>query len=95
MCVAYVTQALDKNTLTPASIMGWIPDVGAQGQDYALTFTLLWVGIICGEPIVSCRRVMSTGRGPLPCGQRFGRRGRHLVRCSHAGKPAYAPTPPR
>ena len=53
MCLAYITQALDKQTLAPASIMGWIPDVGAQGQDYAMTSTLLWVGIISGEPIVS------------------------------------------
>lgn len=62
MCVAYITQALDKNTLAPSSIMGWVPDVGAQGQDYAMTSTLLWVGIICGEPIVS---------GVDPCGCRY------------------------
>jgi hypothetical protein len=52
MCLAYLTQALDKGTLGPASIMGWQADVGAKGQDYALTSTLLWAGIICGEPIV-------------------------------------------
>ncbi|KAK1926885.1 major facilitator superfamily domain-containing protein [Papiliotrema laurentii] len=53
MCLAYLTQALDKGTLGPASIMGWQADVGAKGQDYALTSTLLWAGIICGEPIAN------------------------------------------
>ena len=53
MCVAYITQSLDKGTLGSASIMGWQVDVGAVGQDYALTSTLLWCGIICGEPIVN------------------------------------------
>lgn len=33
--------------------MGWIQDVGAEGQDYALTGTFLWIGIMLGEPIVS------------------------------------------
>jgi hypothetical protein len=32
--------------------MGWIDDVGAVGQDYALTGTFLWIGIMAGEPIV-------------------------------------------
>lgn len=32
--------------------MGWIDDVGAKGQDYALTNTVLWCGIILGEPVV-------------------------------------------
>jgi hypothetical protein len=31
--------------------MGWIDDVGAKGQDYALTGTFLWIGIMAGEPI--------------------------------------------
>ena len=53
MCVAYVTQALDKGTLGSSSIMGWQKDVHAVGQDYALTSTFLYVGIIAGEPIVS------------------------------------------
>lgn len=35
------------------SIMGWRQDVGAQGQDYAMTGTMLWIGIMCGEPFVS------------------------------------------
>jgi hypothetical protein len=52
MCVAYLTQALDKGTLGTSSIMGWQADVGAVGQDYALTSTMLWIGIIIGEPIV-------------------------------------------
>jgi hypothetical protein len=52
MCLAYVTQALDKGTLGPASIMGWQANVGAKGQDFALTSTFLWCGIIAGEPIV-------------------------------------------
>lgn len=33
--------------------MGWLEDVRAQGQDYAMTGTLLWIGIMAGEPIVS------------------------------------------
>jgi hypothetical protein len=33
--------------------MGWQEDVGAKGQDYALTSTFLQIGIICGEPIVN------------------------------------------
>lgn len=32
MCVAYLTQALDKGTLGTSSIMGWQKDVGAVGQ---------------------------------------------------------------
>jgi len=53
MCVAYVTQSLDKGTLGSASIMGWQADVHAVGQDYALTSTFLYVGIIAGEPVVN------------------------------------------
>ncbi|KAI9631747.1 major facilitator superfamily domain-containing protein [Dioszegia hungarica] len=53
MCIAYVTQSLDKGTLGTSSIMGWIQDVNAQGQDYALTSTMLWIGIIVGEPLVN------------------------------------------
>ncbi|OCF31218.1 hypothetical protein I316_07187 [Kwoniella heveanensis BCC8398] len=53
MCLAYITQALDKGTLGPASIMGWQESVGAKGQDYALTSTMLWAGIIAGEPIAN------------------------------------------
>lgn len=67
MCVAYFTQvrprsrssrsdtdfqAIDKGALGPASIMGWQANVGAKGQDYALTSTFLYIGIIVGEPIV-------------------------------------------
>ena len=58
MCLAYITQSLDKATLAPASIMGWQKDVGAKGNDYALTATLLWSGIICGSPFVRCHCVM-------------------------------------
>lgn len=43
---------MDKGTLSLASIMGWQADVGAKGQDFALTTTFLWVGIILGEPLV-------------------------------------------
>jgi hypothetical protein len=32
MCIAYLTQALDKGTLGTSSIMGWQKDVGAVGQ---------------------------------------------------------------
>ena len=53
MCLVYVVQALDKGTLGPASIMGWRQDVGAQGQDYAMTGTMLWVGVMCGEPFAA------------------------------------------
>lgn len=52
MCMAYMIQALDKGVIGPASIMGWLPDIGAQGQDYSLTSTILWIGIIAGEPLV-------------------------------------------
>ena len=52
MCVCYVTQSLDKGSLGSASIMGWQKDVGAAGQDYALTSTIFYCGIICGEPLV-------------------------------------------
>ncbi|WVQ83739.1 hypothetical protein IAT38_005883 [Cryptococcus sp. DSM 104549] len=53
ICLGYLCQALDKGTLTSASIMGWINDVGAKGQDYSLTGTLLWCGIIFGEPVAN------------------------------------------
>lgn len=33
--------------------MGWLTDVNAQGQDYALTGTFLWLGVIAGEPLVN------------------------------------------
>lgn len=64
MCLAYMVQALDKGVIGPASIMGWLPDINAQGQDYALTSTILWIGIIAGEPLVS-RVVCSMVRGQL------------------------------
>jgi hypothetical protein len=32
--------------------MGWQTDVGAVGNDYALSGTFLWCGIIAGEPFV-------------------------------------------
>lgn len=53
MCVAYITQSLDKGTLGSASIMGWQASVGAKGQDYALTSTVFWCGVIVGEPLVN------------------------------------------
>lgn len=53
MCIAYIAQSLDKGTLGTSSIMGWQKDVGAVGQDYALTSTFLWVGVIFGEPVVN------------------------------------------
>ena len=53
MGVAYVTQSLDKGTLGTSSIMGWQENVHAKGNDYALTSTLLWAGVVCGEPLVS------------------------------------------
>ena len=58
LCCGYLMQALDKGTLGSASIMGWQADVGAVGQDYALTTTLLYIGITLGEPIVSGTRWM-------------------------------------
>jgi hypothetical protein len=48
-----MVQALDKGVIGPASIMGWLPDIKAKGQDYALTSTMLWAGIIAGEPLAS------------------------------------------
>lgn len=53
MCIAYIAQSLDKGTLGTSSIMGWQQDVGAVGQDYALTSTFLWAGVIVGEPIIN------------------------------------------
>jgi hypothetical protein len=53
MCIAYITQALEKGTLGTSSIMGWQADVKAVGQDYALTNTFLWVGVLVGEPVVN------------------------------------------
>lgn len=52
LCAGYITQSLDKGTLGSASIMGWQANVGAVGQDYALTTTFLYVGIAVGEPLV-------------------------------------------
>lgn len=52
MCLAYLIQALDKGVIGPASIMDWLPDIKATGQDYALTSTMLWIGIVAGEPLV-------------------------------------------
>lgn len=33
--------------------MGWIEDVHAVGQDYAMTATILWCGIITAEPLAN------------------------------------------
>ncbi len=33
--------------------MGWIENVHAKGQDFALCTTLLWCGIILGEPFAN------------------------------------------
>jgi hypothetical protein len=65
MCLVYMTQALDKGALGPVSIMGWLEDVGAQGQDFALTSTLMWIGIICGEPIVGQEPLINTDFRPI------------------------------
>ncbi|ODN77029.1 hypothetical protein L202_05573 [Cryptococcus amylolentus CBS 6039] len=68
LCLGYLCQALDKGTLTSSSIMGWLEDVGAKGQDFSLTTTLLWCGIIIGEPVanqlvrrLSLRYILSGG----------------------------------
>jgi hypothetical protein len=53
LCLAYFAQAMDKGATSPISIMGWLEDVGAQGQDYALTSTVLWIGLVIGNPVVS------------------------------------------
>jgi len=58
----YLTQALDKGALGPISIMGWLEDINAQGQDYALTSTVMWIGILAGEPIVSRLRMKGQTR---------------------------------
>ena len=43
---------MDKGATSPISIMGWQEDVGAEGQDFALTSTVLWIGLVAGNPIV-------------------------------------------
>jgi hypothetical protein len=49
------SQAADHTSQTDEPrIMNWITDVGAVGQDYALTTTVLWCGIILAEPFVRC-----------------------------------------
>ncbi|RSH83548.1 uncharacterized protein EHS24_007236 [Apiotrichum porosum] len=53
LCLGYLCQALDKGTVASASIMGWIEDVHAVGQDYAMTATILWCGIITAEPLAN------------------------------------------
>ncbi|ORX38061.1 major facilitator superfamily domain-containing protein [Kockovaella imperatae] len=53
MCVCYITQSLDKGALGATSIMGWRETVHAVGQDYALTSTIFYCGIIVGEPLVN------------------------------------------
>ncbi|EJT97059.1 MFS general substrate transporter [Dacryopinax primogenitus] len=49
MIICYLAQALDKGVLGTASIMGLQQDTGMVGQDYALTNTILWIGVIVGE----------------------------------------------
>jgi hypothetical protein len=41
LCLAYFAQAMDKGATSPISIMGWMEDVGMQGQDFALASTVL------------------------------------------------------
>ncbi|WWC69813.1 uncharacterized protein I206_103756 [Kwoniella pini CBS 10737] len=53
LCLVYFAQAMDKGATSPISIMGWIEDVGASGQDYALTSTVLWIGLVAGNPVAS------------------------------------------
>ncbi|WWD20485.1 hypothetical protein CI109_104961 [Kwoniella shandongensis] len=53
LCLAYFAQAMDKGATSPISIMGWLEDVGATGQDYALTSTVLWIGLVAGNPVAS------------------------------------------
>lgn len=62
MCLVYMTQALDKGALGPVSIMGWLDDVNAKGQDYALTSTVMWIGFIIGEPLVSLTLSLRSAR---------------------------------
>lgn len=68
MCMVYMTQALDKGALGPVSIMGWQEDVGAKGQDFAMTSTVMWIGIIAGEPLVGRSHSMSD-RGTKTAGK--------------------------
>lgn len=49
MTLAYLMQAMDKSTTGTASIMGLLADTNMVGQDYALTSTFLWCGVIVGE----------------------------------------------
>ncbi|WOO79139.1 putative transporter [Vanrija pseudolonga] len=53
LCLGYLCQALDKGTITSSSIMGWLKDVNAKGQDFSLTTTILWCGIIMAEPLAN------------------------------------------
>ncbi|WOO79996.1 putative transporter [Vanrija pseudolonga] len=53
LTLAYLCQALDKGTTATSSIMGWLQDINAKGQDYALTSTFMWIGIIVGEPLAN------------------------------------------
>ncbi|WVQ66271.1 uncharacterized protein L199_004450 [Kwoniella botswanensis] len=53
LCLAYFAQAMDKGATSPISIMGWLEDVNASGQDYALSSTVLWIGLVAGNPVAS------------------------------------------
>ncbi|OCF36980.1 hypothetical protein I316_01578 [Kwoniella heveanensis BCC8398] len=53
LCLAYFAQAMDKGATSPISIMGWLEDVGAKDQDYALSSTVLWIGLVAGNPVAS------------------------------------------
>lgn len=52
LCLAYFAQAMDKGATSPISIMGWMEDVGMEGQDFALASTVLWIGLTAGNPLV-------------------------------------------
>lgn len=66
MCIVYLTQALDKGALGPISIMGWLNDVQAVGQDYALTSTVMYAGMMLGEPIVSAASSAQSACADIP-----------------------------
>jgi hypothetical protein len=77
--------------------MGWQTDVGAVGNDYALSATFLWCGIIAGEPFVrqvDLNTFAETNQltRPLPLGKLLGSDMliwsiASLIACSSANNP--------
>ncbi|KAF6807902.1 allantoate permease [Colletotrichum plurivorum] len=49
MVFTYFMQALDKGTMSFASIMGIIPDTNLKGQEYAWLTTIIYIVVLCVE----------------------------------------------